>query len=41
VRVAEKLGMRPGVAHRHPTTGRTLRAYEISSEDAGFSSGGA
>jgi RimJ/RimL family protein N-acetyltransferase len=37
VRVAEKLGMRRGVAHVHPVTGRKLRAYEISSHDAGFS----
>jgi RimJ/RimL family protein N-acetyltransferase len=37
VRVAEKLGMRKGAAHRHPVTGRKLLAYEISSHDAGFS----
>jgi RimJ/RimL family protein N-acetyltransferase len=41
VRVAEKLGMRAGAAHRHPVTGRRLRAYEISSDDAGFSRPGA
>ncbi|HEX7300169.1 MAG TPA: GNAT family N-acetyltransferase [Solirubrobacteraceae bacterium] len=41
VRVAEKLGMRPGPAHRHPATGRKLRAYEISADHAGFSPGGA
>jgi RimJ/RimL family protein N-acetyltransferase len=41
VRVAEKLGMRPGAAHRHPLTGRKLLAYEISSDGAGFSPGGA
>jgi RimJ/RimL family protein N-acetyltransferase len=34
VRVAEKLGMRAGAAHRHPVTRRRLRAYEISSHDA-------
>jgi RimJ/RimL family protein N-acetyltransferase len=39
--VAEKLGMRPGGAHLHPATGRRLRAYEISSHDAGFSRLGA
>ena len=41
VRVAEKLGMRPGVAHRHPVTGRKLRAFEISADGAGFSPNGA
>jgi RimJ/RimL family protein N-acetyltransferase len=41
VRVAEKLGMRRGAAHEHPATGRRLRAYEISSHDAGFSLGDA
>jgi RimJ/RimL family protein N-acetyltransferase len=41
VRVAEKLGMRRGAAHRHPLTGRKLLAYEISSDGAGFSPGGA
>jgi RimJ/RimL family protein N-acetyltransferase len=39
VRVAEKLGMRRGAAHRHPVTGRKLLAYEISSHDAAFSLG--
>jgi RimJ/RimL family protein N-acetyltransferase len=39
VRVAEKLGMHRGTAHRHPVTGRKLLAYEISSHDAGFSPG--
>ncbi len=39
VRVAEKLGMRRGAAHRHPVTGRRLHAYEISSHDAAFSPG--
>jgi RimJ/RimL family protein N-acetyltransferase len=39
VRVAEKLGMRRGAAHRHPVSGRRLLAYEISSHDAGFSPG--
>jgi RimJ/RimL family protein N-acetyltransferase len=37
VRVAEKLGMRPRATHRHPVTGRRLRAYEIFSDDAEFS----
>jgi RimJ/RimL family protein N-acetyltransferase len=37
VRVAEKLGMRPATSHLHPVTGRTLRAYEIFSDDASFS----
>jgi RimJ/RimL family protein N-acetyltransferase len=41
VRVAERLGMRPGAAHLHPATGRKLRAYEISSHDAAFSPLGA
>jgi RimJ/RimL family protein N-acetyltransferase len=41
VRVAVRLGMRPGAAHLHPATGRKLRAYEISSHDAGFSPLGA
>jgi RimJ/RimL family protein N-acetyltransferase len=41
VRVAERLGMRPGAAHLHPVTGRKLRAYEISSHDAAFSRLGA
>jgi RimJ/RimL family protein N-acetyltransferase len=41
VRVAERLGMRPGAAHLHPATGRRLRAYEISSHDAAFSRLGA
>jgi RimJ/RimL family protein N-acetyltransferase len=41
VRVAEKLGMRPGPAHRHPLTGRKLVAYEILSDGAGFSPGAA
>ena len=36
VRVAEKLGMRPGARHVHPGTRRRLVAYEISSHDAGF-----
>jgi RimJ/RimL family protein N-acetyltransferase len=39
IRVAEKLGMRPGAAHVHPRTRRRLLAYEISSHDAGFSPG--
>jgi RimJ/RimL family protein N-acetyltransferase len=39
IRVAEKLGMRPGAAHVHPRTRRRLVAYEISSQDAGFSPG--
>jgi RimJ/RimL family protein N-acetyltransferase len=37
VRVAQKLGMRSGPAHRHPRTGQRLVAYEISSHDAAFS----
>jgi len=37
VRVAEKLGMRRGAAHRHPRTGQRLVAYDISSHDAAFS----
>jgi RimJ/RimL family protein N-acetyltransferase len=41
VRVAEKLGMRRAAAHRHPLTARKLVAYEISSDRAGFSPGGA
>jgi RimJ/RimL family protein N-acetyltransferase len=36
IRVAEKLGMRPGRAHVHPGTRRRLVGYEISSHDAGF-----
>jgi RimJ/RimL family protein N-acetyltransferase len=39
IRVAQKLGMRPGPAHLHPRTRRRLLAYEISSQDAGFSPG--
>ena len=39
IRVAEKLGMRRGAAHVHPRTRRRLLAYEISSQDAGFSPG--
>jgi RimJ/RimL family protein N-acetyltransferase len=39
IRVAEKLGMRRGAAHVHPRTRRRLLAYEISSQDAGFSAG--
>jgi RimJ/RimL family protein N-acetyltransferase len=39
IRVAEKLGMRRGAAHVHPGSGRRLRAYEILSQDAGFSLG--
>jgi RimJ/RimL family protein N-acetyltransferase len=41
VRVAEKLGMRPGATHRHPLTRGTLRAYEIFSHDAASSPDGA
>ncbi len=37
IRVAEKLGMQRGAAHRHPVTGRALRAYAISAEDAASS----
>jgi RimJ/RimL family protein N-acetyltransferase len=37
VRVAEKLGMRRGRDHLHPRTGRRLRVYEISAEDAASS----
>jgi Acetyltransferase (GNAT) domain len=37
IRVAQKLGMRPGPHHLHPRTGRRLVAYEISSHGAGFS----
>jgi RimJ/RimL family protein N-acetyltransferase len=39
IRVAEKLGMRQGATHVHPGSGRRLRAYEISSQDAAFSLG--
>jgi RimJ/RimL family protein N-acetyltransferase len=39
MRVAEKLGMRPGAAHLHPRTRRRLVAYEISSHGADFSHG--
>jgi RimJ/RimL family protein N-acetyltransferase len=39
IRVAEKLGMRRGAGHIHPRTRRRLLAFEISSQDAGFSPG--
>jgi RimJ/RimL family protein N-acetyltransferase len=37
VRVAEKLGMRRGRDHLHARTGRRLRVYEISAQDAASS----
>ena len=37
IRVAEKLGMRRGAAHRHPVTGVRLHVYEISTQDAASS----